>query len=100
MVKPNIKEVKKEQSKVLLGNGLIEKVKADEKFREKVLQNTANNLMSKYGKALDVEYKGVSETGKSFRIAFNGIESKSKYVVIPYGNSARFMSSKGIPRKN
>jgi hypothetical protein len=104
MVKPTIsvKPVtgKKASSNLptLRGIALIDKVKTDEAFRNQVLLNTANRLAEK-GSLVDVTYKGLQESGKSFRIAFNGQESSTKYIIVPYKDSAVFMSSRVLSFK-
>jgi hypothetical protein len=104
MVKPTIsvKPVKAQKASsnlpTLRGDALINRVKTDEAFRNIVLQNTANRLAEK-GSFVDVTYKGLTETGKSFRIAFNGQESSSKYIIVPYKDSAVFMSSRVLSFK-
>ena len=100
MVKPTIsvKPVtgKKASSNVISLQGAIARIKTDEAFRNQVLLNTANRLALK-GFSTDVSFKGVSDTGKSFKLAFDGKESNSKYVVIRYKDSVAFMSSRAIP---
>ena len=95
MVKPTValKGAKKvSKDKVLMGNALIEKIKTDAKFREQALLNTANRIAQKYGKAVDITYNGVQDSGKSFKIAFDGKESPSKYVAVPYTLTDTFPS--------
>lgn len=108
MVKPTISmaktPIKKVKSEVLRGNALIEKVKSDKDFREQTLLNTANRLALK-GFSGDVSFVRVADSGKSFHLSFNGKESPSKYVVVPYKNQsgklqAAFMSSRALGFKS
>lgn len=84
MVKPNIK------GKVSAVKGIsmqdrretmFNKMATDKKFQESALLNTANRWATKYSFSGDLTYKGVSETKKSFKLAVDGKELQSKYVL-------------------
>lgn len=108
MVKPTIQVAVKQQkvkaSPMMTGMTLINEIKSNTALREKTLLNTANRLASKYGRVCDVTYKGVTESGKSFKLAFDGKESTSKYIVVNTKVAGKiepcFISAKALWNKN
>jgi len=98
MVKPTVTTAKKTTTK---GRGvdratLIERMKTNKEFRNKVLLNTANRWAVKYGFTQDLTFKGVSDTGKSFLLAVDGVPCKSKYVLTGTAQKPYLISGRGI----
>ena len=71
-------------------------ISPNKKFQEKAVLNTANRWAKKYGFDKDLTLKGVSDTGKSFKLAVDGKELQSKYVLTGTPQKPFLISGKGI----
>jgi hypothetical protein len=98
MVKPTIKSEKAVKGKKAGydRSALIEKMKTNKEYRNKVLLNTANKWAKRNGFNGDLTFAGVSDTGKSFHIAVDGHKLTAKYVLVGNGDKATLISGRAI----